>query len=177
MEHELIDKIPVAVTCDPAELCAAAGFDDRDRELLVFAETCVKELASSLEAWRIADPGSEGGRDGFLLLAITAETGETLERIFAQSPSRGYLAQTLAARLLTRAATTLVPEIAAHGCAPLVAPPLPVREALASLGVNWIEPGSISRAWALLTPMPYRGGCEVCLLAVDCPHLRGGGRP
>jgi len=108
-----------------------------------------------------------------LLLAVQAATGERLERLFGESPSRGYLSQALAARLLTQAATLLVPEIAAHGCAPLAAPPAPVREALSSLGVRWVEPGSISRPWALLTPMPYRGGCEVCLLAVGCPRKRG----
>jgi hypothetical protein len=169
----LIEKLPVALDYDATKLCAAAGFDGQDQELLAFAATCVQELASGLKAWRVKDPAGEGGGDGFLLLAIAAETEAIFSEMFARSPSRGYLAQALATRLLTRAAATLVPELASHGCAPLVAPPMAVREALASLGVKWMEPGSMSRAWALLTPMPYRGGCEVCLLAVDCPRKTG----
>jgi hypothetical protein len=166
----LIEKIPLAPAGDAAALCAAAGFDGQDQELVAFAATCLEALASGLEAWRITDAS---GENGFLLLAVQAQAGERLERLFAASPSRGYLAQMLAASLLTQAATRLVPEIAANGCAPLVAPPAPVRDALASLGVKWIEPGSISRAWAVLTPMPTRGGCEACLLAVGCPRKRG----
>ncbi|MBF0513455.1 MAG: hypothetical protein HQK81_05260 [Desulfovibrionaceae bacterium] len=171
------EKIALVLEFDPAALCAAAGFADPGGETLAFAATCADALASGLEAWRIADParaGGPNGPDGFLLLAVAAGIEAEFSETFARSPSRGYLAQTLAAQVLTRAAAQLMPELAALGCAPFLAPSPPVREAMSSLGVDWLEPGGLSRALAALTPMPYRGGCEVCLLAGSCPRLRGG---
>jgi hypothetical protein len=163
------EPLAVRPEIDLARALAGLGFDPQGRELAGFAADMLTKLTAALSAWRIDHPDG-----GFVLLAIDEKFECELGRIFENSPTRGYLAQALASLVLGRAAGMLVPGTAAHGCSPLVAPPKPVRDALAGLGLRFTEPGGFTRALAVLTPMPYRGGCEVCLLSKDCPKKRGG---
>ncbi|MEW5773659.1 MAG: hypothetical protein AB1916_09060 [Thermodesulfobacteriota bacterium] len=107
------------------------------------------------------------------LLAWLDESVETeVERLWGESPRRGYLAHCLALSRLMALAADLVPEVAACGCAPVPEPSPEVEQAAADLGLAITPEHTLSRRYALLTPAPYAGGCEICFLRHDCPRLK-----
>jgi hypothetical protein len=62
-----------------------------------------------------------------------------------------------------------VPELQTGKCAPLPRPGEGILAAFEELGLTWNEEGSVNRKYAVLTPYPYTGGCEVCHLSATCP--------
>lgn len=107
------------------------------------------------------------------LLAWLDESVEIeVDRLWGPSPRRGYLAHCLALSRLMALAADQVPEVAATGCAPVPEPTPEVAQAAEELGLFITPEHTLSRRYALLTPAPYAGGCDVCFLHGNCPRLK-----
>lgn len=120
----------------------------------------------SLKAYELANPEGEGK---FLLLYLDEQAENDIEGIWQDSPTGGLLFHALAITMVMSAAQGFVPELADGKCAPLPRPGEGVLGALEALGLTWNEEGTVNRKYAVLTPYPYTGGCEVCYLSATCP--------
>ncbi len=88
-----------------------------------------------------------------------------------ESPSAGFLLNALAEMLVGELIAELAPEVAEFGCAPLPEVSEALRAALTAEGVPW-GGAALGRRYAVLTGLPFAGGCEVCRLEPDCPKRR-----
>lgn len=127
---------------------------------------------SALHAERI-----DNGTGSWLLLWLDESVERRVEENWGRSPRQGFLEHALAVDCLMAAAAELVPEVAGHGCAPVPDPSPAVREAVTQLGLDFPEPHTLNRRYALLTALPWRGGCETCHLNANCPGPDRGGSP
>lgn len=106
--------------------------------------------------------------------AVEAEVDEA----WAARPSEGFTLHTLALELCMTAVRHLLPQAAGlrAGCAPIPGFYPAQRGALTRYGapVSWDEgsEGAVApaliRRYAVLTWLPFRGGCEVCALRGGC---------
>jgi hypothetical protein len=74
--------------------------------------------------------------------------------------------------MVMNAAAQLVPELEEGHCAPLIEPSREMRKKLAEGNLEWNPEGTMNRQYAVFTPHPYRGGCEICMLKEACPKSR-----
>ncbi|NJB67822.1 hypothetical protein GGQ74_001462 [Desulfobaculum xiamenense] len=132
------------------------------------------ELATQWERWTgkltavvIASP--TGSR---LLAWLDEEVEADIDASWPDAPRWSFLLHVLALDLLMSAAAELVPQIADNGCAPVPPPDPSVSEAIRSLGLDWADENVLGRRYAVLTPMPWRGGCPTCALTANCPRLK-----
>lgn len=109
----------------------------------------------------------------WLLAWLDESVEQEVERLWAESPRRGYLAHCLALSRLMALAADQAPEVAAFGCAPAPEPSPEIAQAAADLGLSITPDHALSRRYAVLTPAPFAGGCEICFLRENCPRLRG----
>lgn len=161
MSAYAISVLDVRPEFDSARFLATSHAGDLPSGDLAALKSLWPEWTAALNARRI-DNGS-----GTWLLAWLDESVEArVQAGWAESPRRGFLEHALAVDCLMAAAATLVPQVAGHGCAPVPEPSPAVREAVAELGLSFSGPETLDRRYALLTALPWRGGCESC-------HLRG----
>ncbi|WP_285906312.1 hypothetical protein [Pseudodesulfovibrio pelocollis] len=125
-----------------------------------------KWAANNLKACKLTNPDGEGS---FLLIFLDQEAEDTIEGIWQDSPTHGLLFHALAITMVMSAAQGFVPELSDGNCAPLPRPGEGVLGAFAELGLTWNQEGTVNRKYAVLTPYPYVGGCEVCYLSDNCP--------
>lgn len=111
----------------------------------------------------------DNGSGSWLLLWLDEATEQAVERRWEDSPMQGFLEHALAVDYVMASAAALVPEIAAHGCAPVPEPSEAVRRAATELGLDWPEKHTLNRRYSLLTRLPWAGGCSTCHLETDCP--------
>jgi len=168
-------------TCTATPLILSPAFDlDRfaalsrsqpndDMETRELAETWCR-WRRHLRAYRI---DCRGERGSWLLLWLEPVVERNMEDAWSASPLRGYLLDMLAASLVMAAAESMIPELASLGCAPVPEPHPAIRGVAFELGLNWTGPGALDRRYAMVTALPYAGGCESCSLCADCPRLRG----
>lgn len=129
-------------------------------------------LAGAWERWLpLLGAWSLKGHGGPACIAIRLP--ESVERkvdaLWRASPSRGFRLNSLAQHMCMSALLDFVPQIEALGCAPAPGPAGSMAKALERLGLAAPgSAGSINRRYALLTPYPFRGGCEICHLRPDC---------
>jgi len=110
----------------------------------------------------------------YLLVELDASVEESIDILWKERSSEGFFANALAQSLIMAAAHMHIPEIEDAGCAPAPKPTLALREALDALGVSYVDDGpALSRRFAVVTPMPFKGGCETCVLLRDCPKGLG----
>lgn len=118
-----------------------------------------------LRAFRIVD-----GKKSWLGVWLPEEVETETDRLWAQSPSQGYLANALAQFLCMSAVREKLPQTADSACAPAPEPVLALKEGLAMGGLEAdAETGLLKRRYAIVTWHPFRGGCEVCSLRENCP--------
>ncbi len=150
-----------------ASLSRTLPQDDSEREALAVVWD---RWLGHLRAYRIH---CDDHRGAWLLLWLEPEAERDMERAWSGSPLRGYLLDMLAASLIMAAAQSLLPELADLGCAPVPEPHPAIKGVARELGLGWTGPGTLDRRYAMVTAMPYAGGCETCSLNEDCPRLRG----
>lgn len=113
---------------------------------------------------------------GYLLVWLDEPVEKAVDQAWEASPSSGFQRNALAQTLCMAAVHTALPEIEEAGCAPSPAPTPVLRKALAAAGLPYAGDGpALSRRYAVLTPFPFKGGCEICALRADCPKGRGMG--
>lgn len=125
-----------------------------------------KWAVENLKAYELVNPEGEGK---FLLIFLDEEVDNAVEGIWQDSPTHGLLFHNLAITMVMTAAQGFIPELAEGQCAPLPRPGEGVLGAFEELGLTWNQEGTVNRKYAVLTPYPYNGGCEVCYMSDTCP--------
>jgi len=109
------------------------------------------------------------GDSKFLLIYLDKTAESDIDGIWQDSPTRGLLFHALAITMVMSSAQGFIPELMDGKCAPLPLPGDGVLAAFEELGLSWNQEGTVNRKYAVLTPYPYTGGCEVCYLSESCP--------
>jgi len=131
-----------------------------------FEEFWDKWAVNNLKAYELSNTEGEGN---FLLIYLNKDVDDAIEGIWQDSPTHGLLFHALAITMVMSSAQGFVPELQAGQCAPLPRPGEGVLGAFEELGLTWNDEGSVNRKYAVLTPYPYNGGCEVCYMSETCP--------
>jgi hypothetical protein len=116
---------------------------------------------------------------GYLLAWLEKTVEEEVEEKWKESPSEAFLLNVLAQVMCMGIVHGLLPEVEDAGCAPSPRPTDSLAAALEAEGVPYIksgEPGLVRR-FAVVTPDPFRGSCEICSLREHCPKAGGDGAP
>lgn len=144
-----------------------AGENRIDQEMMdEFQPFWDKWAVENLKAYELNNTEGEGK---FLLIFLDESAESTIEGIWQDSPTHGLLFHALAITMVMSSAQGFVPELQDGNCAPLPRPGQGVLDAFGELGLNWNDEGTVNRKYAVLTPYPYTGGCEVCYLSETCP--------
>ena len=152
-----------------------SGLTRIDHELTELLEAYWTKWEPEIKAFKM-EPAHGG--DGFLLVYLDADTEADVQRAFEEHSGHGFAFHHLAITLVLSAAQSVMPELAG-GCMPLPNPTREARKAFKKLGLEWNEEGSMNRSYAVLTPYPYKGGCETCRSCDTCPssQTREFGKP
>lgn len=110
----------------------------------------------------------ESGKKSWVALWLPEEIEIAVDETWQNTPSQGYLMNSLALYLCMSAVQELIPQTADSGCAPMPKPDSALKNQLASLGIA-DKDGSIKKRYAIITYYPFKGGCEICGLSDQCP--------
>lgn len=142
--------------------CQESRIDGATMKIL--AELWAKWLGL-LQIFRIVD-----GKKSWIGIWLPEEIERETDRLWAESPTLGYLANALAQFLCMSAAREKLPQVADFSCAPAPEPVLALKNGLAQAGLEADpETGVLKRRYAIVTWHPFRGGCEICSLRENCP--------
>ncbi len=112
------------------------------------------------------------GDKGWVLVWLGESVEREVNTAWEISPTKAFTMNSLAQAMCMAMLREVLPEVAMAGCAPVPKPNPDLKAALKELGVPWKEEAVLSRQYAMLTPHPWRGGCDTCLLQPECPKLR-----
>lgn len=144
-----------------------AGESRIDQEMMdEFEPFWDKWAKNNLKAYEIVNPDGEGK---FMLIFLDHEVDDSIEGIWQDSPTHGLLFHALAITMVMSTAQGFVPELQDGQCAPLPRPDDQMLEVFKELGLTWNQEGTVNRKYAVLTPYPYNGGCEICYMSDTCP--------
>ncbi len=131
------------------------------------------ELTRRLDVWadKLHGRRIDAGGVEALLVWLDETVEQEIDACWSSAPSHAFMLGALAQAVLMAAVRQYVPEASAGGCAPVPAPNRALEKALEEAGVAWTHEHSLARQYAMLTHMPYIGGCEVCHLQPRCPKL------
>lgn len=108
------------------------------------------------------------GDKSWLAVWLPEKVENELEEAWNESPSKGFLLNSLAQYLCMNVVEALLPQAANGGCAPKPESDEDLRNALEELGlVN--GSGELERRYAIVSYYPFKGGCEICSLRDSCP--------
>lgn len=158
-------------------------------DLMYFMSVCgetrmehglVESLGPKWDAWvqhvnakKLISEHEPGGkpeeRKGYLLVWLDKAVEDAVEESWQTEQKGGLAAHNLAISLVMSAAISAVPEIG-MGCAPLPKPDGPTQAAFKRLGLEWNADGTVNRTYAVFTPHPFSGGCELCFKQETCMH-------
>lgn len=139
-----------------------------EHSLMESLEKYWNEWLPHLNVYTLKQPEEGKGTD-FLLLYLDEAVENAVEDIWQDTPTEGLAHHNLAITLVMAAARSLLPELEEGKCAPLPKPGEAALEAFEALGLTWNQEGTVNRQYAVFTPFPYSGGCDVCYLEETCP--------
>ena len=116
---------------------------------------------------------TKGGN--FLLASLGEAVEKDVDDKWSDAPSEGFMYNALAQVLCMGMVHSLIREVQEVGCAPAPKPTDVLADALEAENVPYAvmgEPG-LARRFAVMTPHPFRGGCEICVLRKECPKMGG----
>lgn len=137
-------------------------------------------MTALMESWQeweqlLAVKKMEKGTNSWLAVWLPEKVEDEVDAAWRDTPSKGYLLNSLAQYMCMSAVQELLPQVAAGGCAPSPVPGASLRQALAQAGLDMHQgSGALNRRYAVLTNYPFKGGCEICSLRDSCP--KGAGR-
>lgn len=106
----------------------------------------------------------------YLLVALAEEVGDEIDATWEKSPSLAFQYNALAQTMCMSVIHDLIPQIEDAGCAPAPKPTLELQTALKQLKMGYQpETCTLQARYAVLTPYPFKGGCEICALQAACP--------
>ncbi len=140
-----------------------------EHALLEKLENAWTDWQDRLHAYKLQPTGMQD-EEGFLFIYLTEGVEDMVEEAWQKSQSEGMFFHNLAITLVMSAAQSLIPEMLT-GCAPLPKPGQEVLSFFTKRGLEWNPAtGSLDRQYAVYTPLPYRGGCEICMQSSTCPN-------
>ena len=114
------------------------------------------------------------GKISYLAVWLPEEVENFVDEAWGKSASDGFMINNLAQFMCMAAVQEALPQVEDAGCAPSPRPTETLREALASLGIEYREAfGTLTRRYAVVTHYPFKGGCEICHLQAQCPKGQG----
>lgn len=166
-QHEVLDIQPWF----DMELFLSLSQETRmDGEQMDRCMTLWKEWSRSLHAQKM----SAGGKN-YLLIWLDEALENEIDTVWDNTPADGFFLNALAQTLCMSAVHDVLPEVQDAGCAPAPKATPELGAALLAAGVPYLHDGStLSRRYAVVTHMPFRGGCEICALKDGCPKYKGG---
>lgn len=136
----------------------------------------LEELEAAWEDWsdRVSAytliPSSAKNDEGFLFLYLSEYVEGKVEEAWQVSPANGMAFHNLAITLVMISAQSVIPELM-ENCTPLPRPMKEVLDFFEKEGLEWnAQIGSLNRQYAVYTPFPFRGGCELCMQSDTCPN-------
>ncbi len=134
-------------------------------------------LADAWDAWlpKAKARKIETSSGSYLLAWLEEDVENDVDDKWEERPSEAFLFNALAQVMCMGIVHALLPEVEEAGCAPAPKPTPELAEALLAEGVPYVmegEPG-LSRRFAVVTPYPFKGGCETCVLRNGCPKVAG----
>lgn len=146
-----------------------SGDNRLEQETLSRLEEAWNRWTAHVQAFELK--GGEGGKKAksYWLAFLDKPVEEEVDKVWNDSPTDGLALQNLAVVMVMSAAASAVPELAEGGCAPLPEPTIDLVQALKQAGLNFSDEGTVNRKYAVLTPKPYQGGCDICYLQEKCP--------
>lgn len=135
-------------------------------------EESARVIVEYWERWReqLRVRKIEFGQNAYILVWLEQLVEEEITRLWQTAPSRAFSVNNLAMAMLMATIRELVPEVAAAGCAPVPAPGPKLRKALRDVGMDWPENAGLNRQYAMITYIPFKGGCQICHLKNECPN-------
>jgi hypothetical protein len=113
------------------------------------------------------------GSAAYLAVWLNEKVEDDVDKAWEQSPSDAYLYNALAQMLCMSIVHDVLPEIQDAGCAPAPRVSDELRAALNAEGLPYTPSGTLARRYAVVTPHPFQGGCEICSLQHACPKAQG----
>jgi hypothetical protein len=110
---------------------------------------------------------------GYLAVWLNEKVEQDVDKAWEQSPSDAYYYNALAQVLCMSVVHGILPEIEDAGCAPAPRVSDALRAALSAEGLPYTPAGTLARRYAVVTPYPFQGGCELCSLQHACPKAQG----
>jgi len=164
------------------DLPVAPAFD-----LELFMATCqetriggsiMDALSDTWDSWlpHVKAQLIETEKGNFLLARLGEAVEEDVDEKWKETPSEAFMYNALAQVMCMGIVHALIPEVEEIGCAPAPYPSDALADALEDENVPYAvmgEPG-LARRFAVVTPYPFRGGCEICALVKECPKIKGG---
>lgn len=148
------------------EICGETRMEGGILERL---EQCWDDWKDRLHAYKLV-PSTAKNDEGFLLIWLSEGVEDAVEEGWAEAEKTGMYLHNLAITLVMSAAQSLIPELEEH-CTPLPRPGEEVLDFMDEMDLEWNpQVGTLNRQFAVYTPMPYRGGCEVCMQSHTCPN-------
>jgi hypothetical protein len=166
-ENMSLEKIETQPEFDLEYYMEISGLTRIGHELTELLEKYWSKWEKELRAFKM-EPTREDAGDGFLLVYLDADCEANVQKAFEENSQHGFAFHHLAITLVLSAAQSVMPELVG-GCMPLPTPTREARKKFKKLGLEWNEEGSMNRTYAVFTPYPYRGGCEVCHSCDTCP--------
>lgn len=132
------------------------------------------------DAWNCWLPHGRARRietenESYLLVWLDEAVENDVDDKWEEAPSEAFLYNALAQVMCMGIVHALVPEVEEAGCAPAPKPTDALADALQAEDVPYAVMGKpgLARRFAVVTPYPFRGGCEICVLQKECPKAGG----
>ena len=166
-ENMSLDKIQTQPEFDLEYYMEISGLMRIEHELAELLEKYWTAWEKELKSFRM-EPTKADADDGFLLVYLDEDTENAVQRAFEENTKFGFAFHNLAITLVMSAAQSVMPELIG-ACVPQPTPSRQAKKKFKKLGLEWDDSGKMNRNYAVFTPYPYKGGCEVCHSCDTCP--------